>query len=250
MRIFLGITLSLSILLLTGRGSADSPDTARGVIEQAIKAHGGEVLAKTRVQLRSTKGEIALGRLDGTTVPFNGETMIHLPSLARWSFDLHPESQKFRIILVFNRDKGWRAGSGATKDMTPEEIEEFREEAYTLWLTTLLPLREKQFELTSLPEAKVLGQPAVVVKVASKGHADVKLFFNKQTNLLVKTERKAREAGLDLNKESYYGDHKDFDGVKLPTKQVDLSNGKKAADLTITGYRFPARLDDRVFDKP
>lgn len=248
MRIFLSTTLTL--LLLTGRASADT-DAARGVIEQAIKAHGGaEALAKTRVQLRTTKGEIALGRLDGTTVPFAGETMVHLPAQARWSFDLHPESQKFRVILVINRDKGWRAGSGATKDLTKEEIDEFREEAYTLWLTTLLPLREKQFELTALPEAKVLGQPAVVVKAASKGHADVKLYFNKQTSLLIKTERKAREAGLDLNKESYFGEHKDFEGARLPTKQVDLSNGKKAADLTITGYRFPGRLDDRVFDKP
>jgi hypothetical protein len=250
MRTFKSTLLTLSLLLMTGWGSADT-DSARGVVEQAIMAHGGaEVLAKTRVQLRSTKGEIGLGRLDGTTVPFVGETMFNLPALARWSFDLQPESQKFRVILVFNRDKGWRAGSGATKDLTKEEIDEFREEAYTVWLTTLLPLRDKQFELTSLPEAKVLGQPALVVKVASKGHPDVKLFFNKQTHLLVKTERKAREAGLDLSKESYFGDHKEFEGVKLPTKQVDLSNGKKAADLTITGYRFPGRLDDRVFDKP
>lgn len=251
MRTILGTALTLGLLLGTGRGSAYSSDMAQAVIEEAIKAHGGaEALAKARVQLRITKGEIALGRLDGSTVPFAGETMLSLPAQARWSFDLHPDSQKFRIILVFNRDKGWRAGSGATKELGKEEIDEFREEAYTIWLTTLLPLRDKQFELTLLPEAKVLGQPAVGVKVASKGHAEVKLFFDKKSNLLIKTERKAREAGMDLTKESYFADHKDFDGVKMPTKQVDLSNGKKAAELIITGYRFPGRLDDRVFDKP
>jgi hypothetical protein len=176
--------------------------------------------------------------------------MVSLPVQARWSFDLNPENQKFRIVLVFNRDKGWRASSGATKELGKEEIDEFREEAYTLWVSTLVPLLDKQFELSSLPEARVLGQPAAGVKVVSKGHAEVKLYFDKKTNLLVKTERKAREAGLDLNKESYFADFKDFDGVKLATKQVDLSNGKKAADLTITSYRFPNRLDDRVFDKP
>jgi broad specificity phosphatase PhoE len=56
-------------------------------------------------------------------------------------------------------------------------------------VSRLLPLLEdKKFELTSLPEATVLGKPAVGVNVRAKGKPDVKLYFDKQSSLLVKTE--------------------------------------------------------------
>src|SRR6202011_4293737 len=101
-----------------------------------------------------------------------------------------------------------------------------------------------------LPEAKVNGQPAAGVKVASKGHADAKLYFDAATHLLVKIERTTREAGLSLDKEYLFGDHKDFDGVKLPTRLTETLEGKKASELTSASYKFPSKPDDAAFSKP
>jgi hypothetical protein len=224
------------------------PETARGLLDQAIQAHGGaDQLVRARQLIRSAQGEITYA---GSTVPFRGEVHLHFPDQARFTFDLGPEGQKLSMVFVINRDKGWQAGSGATRDLTKQELEEFREEAYAIGVTTLLPLRNKSFELTLLPETRIGDNPAVGLKVSSKGHADVKLYFDKRTHLLVKAERRAREGGLDVDKETFFSEPKDFDGPKLPARIVEFSGGKKTADVRITAYRFPARVDENAFSKP
>src|SRR5262249_25113206 len=129
-------------------------------------------------------------------------------------------------------------------------LEELREEAYVQWLATLVPLKKDPFELAPVPEIKVDGKPAGGVKVSSKGHGDVKLYFDKASGLLVKIERPAREAGLQVDKEYVYSDHKTFDGVKLPTRSVELLNGKKFTQLSSAAYKFLDKPDASAFDKP
>src|SRR5262245_62119647 len=113
------LSASLALLIASGGfGRADSPDQARAVIEQAIKAHGGaDALARTRLVIQQHKGEIATF---GATVPFTGEWALHLPDQGRWSFDLDAGGTKIRTIFVLNRDKGWRLGGGATKELSKQ----------------------------------------------------------------------------------------------------------------------------------
>ena len=86
--------------------------------------------------------------------------------------------------------------------------------------------------------------------MASKGHVEVRLYFDKASGLLVKIERLSKEAGVSLNKEYIYSAHKDFDGVKLPTKEVDLINGRKFSELTSMTYKLQTKIDDATFAKP
>ena len=53
-----------------------------------------------------------------------------------------------------------------------------------------------------------------------------------------------------MDKEYLYSDHKEFDGVKLPTKEVDLINGRKFSELTSMTYKLPKKIDDATFAKP
>ncbi len=66
----------------------------------------------------------------------------------------------------------------------------------------------------------------------------------------MKIERTAKQAGLTLKKEYVLSDHKDFEGVKLPTRWLELTNGMKSVDLTFSSYDFPSRLDEKAFAKP
>jgi len=236
------------VFCLVAAGQVAAQESPRAVIEKAIQAHGGaDQLRKARMLVRSFKGEIFSF---GATVPFSGDVTMSLPEQCRWSFEVKAGGQGVPVSLAINRDKGWRSGGGAVKEMTKQELDEQREEAYTIWVCTLTPLLDKPFELAPLPETKVNGEPALGVKVTNKGHADIKLFFNKQTGLLVKAERRGTEAGLEVAKEYLFSEHKDFDGVKLPTKNVEMSNGKKVADWTATGYKFMSRVDDNLFSRP
>jgi hypothetical protein len=99
-----------------------------------------------------------------------------------------------------------------------------------------------------VPEIKVDNKLALGVSVTAKNRPDVKLYFDKESHLLVKIEREAVQGGQKLNKEYLFGEHKEVEGVKLPTKLVEIVNGKKLAELKAE-YKLK-KPDDAVFNKP
>ena len=226
-------------------GYAGDRDDALAIVEQAVKAHGGaDALAKARTAVRDGEGVMYQA---GKEVPFTDEMTWDLPDRWRDSVEIR---KSVRFTIVVDGDKAWQAVAGPPSNVGAERLKELREEIYILWLETLTPLQKDGFELAPLPEIKVNSQPAVGVKATSKGHADAKLYFDTHTHLLVKVERTSEEAGLKLDKEYLLSDHKDFDGVRLPTHVVEILDGKKASELTSASYKFLAKLDESVFAKP
>jgi hypothetical protein len=251
MRTILGLAVAAAALWGTTPGAARAGDRemALAVIEQGIKAHGGEEgLVKAQRASRTGTGVLTVADKE---LPFTDEVLMSLPDRLRITVNLENEpGKKTPLILAVNGDKGWASQSGRVAELGKERLEDLREEAYVQWLTTLVPLRKDTFDLAPLPEVKVDGKPATGIKVSSKGHNDAKLYFDKASGLLVKIERRAREAGLQVEKEYLYSEHKTFDGVKLPTRQVELLNGRKFSQLSSATYKFLDKLDAAAFDKP
>ena len=183
----------------------------------------------------------------GQSLPFTSEVTRSLPDRVRLAILL---DKKFPLVTVLNGDKGWQQSGGATGELSPERVQELREEAYVWWLTTLVPLRQDPFTLTPLPDAKVGDQAAAVVRVSSPGHPDAKLFFDKRSGPLLKIERRASETGVLVDKEYLYADFKEFDGVTLPTKESVLINGKKWTETTLSSCKFPREVDKDAFTRP
>ena len=237
--------LALAACVVPASVRAGDRETALAVVEQAIKAHGGEeALAKSVNSTRTGKGT---GSFNGMEVPFTTEVVLSLPDKQRFNL---VADKKLHVTKVINGDKGWSLTGGASLELPKEQIQDLREELYVWWLSTLAPLKKDSFELSPLPEIKVNDKPAVGVKVASKGHADAKLYFDKTSGLLVKIERRAREAGLEVFKEYYYSDHKEIDGVKVPLREVLHVNGRKQHDVTLSAFKVLSKPDESAFGKP
>jgi hypothetical protein len=237
--------LTLATLVVAASVRADDRQAALAVIEQAIKAHGGaDALARSANSTRSGKGTISV---EGKELAVMTEVVLSLPDRERVAVIVE---KQLPITIVLNNDKGWKLTGGAAADLPKDSLEDLRGEAYVWWLTTLVPLKKAPFELSPLPESKVNGKPAVGVKVAHKGQPDAKLYFDKASGLLVKIERRAKEAGLEVFKEYFYSDHKEIDGLKVPLREVVHVNGRKLQDVTLTAFKVLAKPDDSAFSKP
>src|SRR5205807_850437 len=126
--------------------------------------------------------------------------------------------------------KGWRKVNGDGMVLEGDSLDEAKEEVYASWVSTIMPLKNKGFTITSLGDSKAENRELVGVKVAHKGHKDISLFFDKDSGLLIKTLRRAKDtqgSGDEVNQEMIYGDYKDVDGTKLPTKVTIKRDGKK-----------------------
>src|SRR5262249_13783289 len=135
-------------------------------------------------------------------MPFKDEWAGQLPDRFRANIDMGAEQERVRMVFVINGDKGWQNTGGATMALPKERVDELREEAFVTYLTTLLPLKKDNVDLGVVGDANVNGQPASGIKAGVRGHNDVQLFFDKTSGLLTKVERKSRELGLPITKES------------------------------------------------
>jgi hypothetical protein len=243
MRRVLGLVLAAGAVG-AGAGRVWASDKeALAVVEKAIKAHGGEDALRKALACSRTDS----GKFVAKDLPFTSEVTRSLPGKVRMDVEL---DKRFKVVIVLNGDKGWEMRGGPSVEMGRQRLNELREEAYVLWLTTLVPLRKAPFDVTPLPEAKVNGQPALGVKVRARGHPDSNLYFSKRTGLLVKVERRATDAGVPVDKEYLYSGHKDFGGARLPTREVVLVNGKRDTDVTVRDYKFLKKVEEGTFGRP
>jgi hypothetical protein len=246
MRIRLILSL-VALGLVAGRGAADD---AKAVVEKAIKAHGGEEkLTKYKAAKVKAKGTL---QLMGTDIEFTADASTMFPDRYREEIKMDIMGNKLEIVQVFDGKKGWVSTQGMTMEVQGAQLDELKDQAYGNYLESLVPLvKEKQFELTLLDETKVDGKAAVGVKVASKGHKDIKMYFNKESGLLVKTEHKAVDPGMqEVEAETYYRDYKDVSGTKQAMKQLVKHDGKKFLEAEVTEIKLMEKIDASTFEKP
>ena len=232
--------------LVSANGAADR-EKALAVIDQAIRAYGGQAaLAKAQASARTATGILFI---TGQEQPFSSERLVQLPQRLRATIDLGSAGPKMQIVIVINDGKGWESTGGAATELSQERLHELQEELYVSWLATLLPLdKDKAFELAVLPETQ--ESSAIGIRVQRKDHQDVSLFFDKKTHLLIRVDHSAREGNRQVEKTSLYSEYKPYDGVLLPSKQVDMVNGQKMIEEDISGYRFLRADDETAFGKP
>src|SRR5437899_8827181 len=133
-------------------------------------------------------------------------------------------------------DTGWAQFNGQTQDLPKEALAELKEQKYAEDLDRLNFLNEKGIELSAPDEIKVDGKPTVGVLVKSKGHRDVKLYFDKSSGLLVKRQHNVLDAtsGKEVSQEVLLSDFQDKDAVQHYRKIVACRDGKKLFEGTVT----------------
>lgn len=230
---------------------ADDAADARAIVDKAIKAHGGqEALDKFPATTVKFKGSFH-GMGEG--IPMVGEVVTMGSDKVRVDVEVEAGGMKFRIVNIVAGDKGWsKFANDDAKELSKDELEEGRKQAYTGWITTLAPLKDKQFKLATLGETKVNGRAALGVKVSSKGQRDVDLYFDKETGLLVKAEHLVKLDGSDQEviEESFPSEYKDVQGTKQAMKFTVKRDGKLYMEGEVSEIVLSEKLDPSVFAKP
>jgi hypothetical protein len=235
---------AVAFLALTGPSWADEKE-ARAALDKAIEAHGGAA-ALTKAA-RRTHTEAGSLWVRDREVAFVRKVVSDLPDRRRQEITLDKAVESTQVL---DGEKAYANDRGVTRDLDKQRVEELREEAYVDWLATLAPLQKGGFTLASLGGSQVNGEQVVGVEAARKGRPTVRLYFSAKTGLLLKMSWRGRAAGQDVDRERHFSGHKDFAGVKWPTKETSTLAGKKHTDVTIGGVEFPAKLDAKAFARP
>jgi hypothetical protein len=249
MRGFLLVSiLTMSMGALPPIRAAEKEDAA-AILEKAIKAHGGaEALARAAQSVRKGGGTITSADQD---LSFTDEFVCQLPERLRLTVDVANDKQKARFLVVINGKKGWETSGGIADELTEARLGEEKDEAFAQWVALVYPLKKDAgIELATLPGKKVNERQTVGLKVTKKDMPEIRLFFDADTGLLLKMERKARIYGKEMDRDYLFDDYKETDGGKLPMHISQTLNGKKFIDLKVSSYEFPKQIEESTFSKP
>jgi hypothetical protein len=237
-------------LAVTAPLRADDAADARAIIEKAVKAHGGQDnLDKFTGHVTKFKGTL---HAMGMAIPMTGEISMQGNDKVRVDVQVEAGGMKFHVINVVAGDKGWAKIGDDTKEMSKDELTEGIEQAHSGWVTTLAPLKGKEFKLSTVGEIMINDRPALGVKVATKGRRDVDLYFDKETGMLVKSETRVKDegSGQEVTEESFPSDYKDVQGTKQSMKFTIKRDGKPFMEGEASEMSLVDKLDANLFTKP
>jgi len=233
------------LLALVGRGAAG--DDPKALVEKAIKAHGGEEkLNKLKAGTSKAKGTLTLM---GMELPFTQESSYLLPDKVKETLNVEVMGMKIPVITIINGDKASITANGQKVELNDSIKAEIKEASYLLRATRLGALRGKEFTLSALGERKVEDKPALGIKVSSKGHRDIDLYFDKKSGLLVRLEHRGVDpmSGQEFTEERIVKEYQEIDGMPMPKKVLVNRDGKKFMEVEIVEAKLADTVDENEF---
>jgi hypothetical protein len=231
--------------------AAHAQDDPAAIIRKAITGMGGPEIASqwTGPFRLKMKGIIAI---DGYKYAAQSETVFQPPDRIRTILTSQNEAEQHRMIEVLNGKKAWRKDHDETEGLDTPKTMQLMHGLYSQRVEALVPLlTESIFQLSTLPAAEVEGRDAAGVRVSSKQQADIDLFFDKQTGLLVKSERMAMDPDRDdVRREDYFRNYRDSAGGKHWTTLAIYEDGKLLLQMDVVSLQCVDRIPDQEFAKP
>lgn len=248
MRAILSTCLVFGLLTGAAVRAADQP-TPQAVIDKAIKAHGGvEKLTKHTASQTKTKG--TLEALNGIT--FTSETTVQFPDKLKDVMEMQVMGQNVTLVTVYNGKQASITANGQAVPLPDKALDEVKEAVSMLGVMRMVGLTKKGYELAPLGEAKVNDRPAVGVRVTRKNARDLNLYFDKETGLVVKVERRGVDpmSGQEFTEERVITEYQEKDGMKYAKKVVIHRDGKKYLEAEVLETKFLDKVDDSEFKQP
>jgi hypothetical protein len=239
--------LSIGLLLFVTQ-SVRADDDARAILDKAAKAHGGlDKLTKEKAAQTKTKGTLDVGG----GISFTEESFVQKDRFKSVS-QLEVGNQNIQVTTVFNGEKAWVHAQDKTTELEGKLLDEIKEMANMMEISSYAFLKDKSVEVSSLGERKVNDRPALGVKLAKKGHRDIDLFFDKETGLLAMLARQMVDpmTEKDLTEERIITEYQEVDGIKVAKKAVVNRDGKKYIEVEVLEVKFRDKFDESEFAKP
>ena len=242
------VTSSCAFLFLLLAGTASAED-ARALIDRAIQAHGGAARLE-----RTKKGHVkAKCEVKDVNAPFEYEIeeWFDLPARNKRIYDEKGHGTARHVEWLFMGKESWmREGSRRVEHKSwPVSLSAEQQQWYAV-LAILLLLREKDAQLTSLPEetkdGRILAGIHVVYFLYSGDY-----FFDKSTGLLARSKRTWQSPvnGEEEDAETIYEDYRDIQGIHYPMR-FKVAAKKYSSTFTLSSIEFLDKIDESIFSKP
>lgn len=156
--------------------------------------------------------------------------------------------QGMEIVTAFDGTKGWMinpmSGSSTPIEMPAADAAAMKDQ--NNFNNNLLKFfKENKLELVG--EQNVNGKPAWKIKATMPTGDFTNMYIDKSSYLLVKSDNRVSQMGMEMDVETYMTDYADFSGILLPKTISIYSNGTEMMVMIIEKVEVNKPVDDKMF---
>src|SRR5215470_12081893 len=228
----------LEVAATTAPASASAAlPTAAQLFDRYVSAMGGNT-ALSKFSSRVMKGTLTGKR--GIPYPLTIEQKA--PDKYRMSIALASEIE----LAGFDGSEGWNSSGGSTFEMEGFEEARIRRDAEFYAATDF---KQKYPEASVIGQEKIADRDAVIVQVRERGDVTEQLYFDRQSDLLLRRVTLSQTALGPFPEQTDFADYRPVDGVLFPfvVHRAEI-NSKWTEKYTTIELNMP--LDDAIFAKP
>ena len=217
---------------------------AKEVIAAAVEAYGGFE------KLQAIKNIVVEGRSTAST-PM-GQMNLDVKG-----YQVYPDKLRQDIRMpqgemsyAFDGTSGFAMTPMGPQPLPPEMIASMRDGIFRepIWLLVRLMQDDSSIQYAGTEE--VMGKSAAIVLVPQPSGEVLSVFISEETHYIVKMGFRETEQGVVVNKETFLGDYRDVDGVKMPHHIQQNVEGELFTETRLSSVMLNAELDDSLFQEP
>jgi hypothetical protein len=154
-------------------------------------------------------------------------------------------------MIIEQRFDGTAAyATNSMQGETPISAKQLDNMRNAVFPTPLLGYKERGAKLEQLPNEKLQGKDAIVLVLTPAAGSPVRMFFDPETYLILRTVTTVNspQLGGDVEQSTDLSDYRTVDGVKLPFRIV-TTNPIQTLTIALTKVEHNVAIDDATFVK-
>ena len=224
--------------------SEDDMAKAKEILVAAVEAHGGlEKLqaVKNIVSEASVLADSPMGQMQA-----EAKSYYLYPDKLRQDLKL----PQMEISQVYDGSAAFAVTPMGIQPLPPEAANAFKNiiAREPVWL--LMRLLQNDIQVQYAGSENVQDKPAYVLLVPEPSGEVLRLFISEETHYIVKLAYREAAQGVVTNQETFLGDYRDVDGIKIAHHVLENVDGQLSSEVSVTSVILNAELDESLFQEP
>ena len=217
---------------------------AKEILAAAVEAHGGIE------KLQSVKNLVLAGRATANSpegpIDSEGTTYYVYPDKFRQDIKMPIGGASY----VFDGSSAFAVTPAGLQPLPPDAINTIKDIIFRqiIWLLTNLTQNDISIQYAGTED--VLGKPANVLLVKQPSGEMFKLFISEETSYIVKMGYRETEQGVIRNRETFFDDYRDVDGIKIAYHILQNVEGKLFTEGRVNRVKLNEEIDESLFQAP
>ena len=225
---------------------ATETDTAKAkeILAAAVEAHGGleklqavkNIVSEASILANSPMGQMQAKAKSYYLYPDKLRQDLKLPQM--------------EISQIYDGSAVFAVTPMGVQPLPPEVANAFKNiiSREPVWLLTRLLTNDIQVQYAGSED--VQDKPAHILLVPEPSGEVLRLSISEETHYIVKLTYRQVVQGVVANQETFLGDYRDVDGVKIAHHVLENVDGQLSSEISVTNVTLNAELDESLFQEP